>query len=296
MEQLQIHDQDAKVSIVIPCYNAVGFLQETLDSIARQQYRNFEVIVVDDGSTDDLYNKVIREYTNMPINFIRQDNSGVSAARNKGMEAAEGAFVVFFDADDLMAEDFLGARVSCMQHYPEVGFCCGPIETIPGRSQVEYGAARNVPLELLCYDQHAASCPSNYMIRRSVMVQYGLHYDTRLSSTADRFFLLQLDRVAKGMLLDRGIMYYRVHPDSMSQKISGKLILDNEKYLQLLEKEGLIPASLASRFYYRIHLILGLGFLRTGYRRRGLFYLARCLMNNPLRLTGYLLKKKLGRN
>jgi len=90
------------VSIVIPCYNAAPFLRETLDSALGQTHPPLEVIVVDDGSTDD--SAAIAESYGPPVRVIRQKNQGESVARNRGLSEVKGSHVMFLDADDLLVQ------------------------------------------------------------------------------------------------------------------------------------------------------------------------------------------------
>lgn len=87
------------VSVVIPCYNGAKFLRETLDSVLAQTYPVLEVLVIDDGSTDD--SAAIAESYGSPIRVIRQPNQGESVARNRGIDEAKGDWIAFLDADDL---------------------------------------------------------------------------------------------------------------------------------------------------------------------------------------------------
>src|SRR5271166_4603387 len=87
-----------KVSIIIPCYNREKFIREAIDSALSQHYENAEVIVVNDGSTDNSWD-IIESYGNK-LNAISIDNRGVSAARNVGISAARGEYVTFLDSDD----------------------------------------------------------------------------------------------------------------------------------------------------------------------------------------------------
>lgn len=95
-----------KISIVVPAYNLANYIELTLDSIIRQTYKNIEVIVVDDGSTDRTYD-VCRNYANCNSNYdiqvIRKENGGVSSARNAGIAAANGEYICFVDGDDLIS-------------------------------------------------------------------------------------------------------------------------------------------------------------------------------------------------
>jgi glycosyltransferase involved in cell wall biosynthesis len=98
------------VSVVIPCYNGAKFLREALESVLGQTHPVLEVIVVDDGSTDD--SAAIAESFGTPVRVIRQSNQGESVARNRGIEAAVGAWIAFLDADDLWLPNKIAAQIS----------------------------------------------------------------------------------------------------------------------------------------------------------------------------------------
>lgn len=97
-----------KVSVVIPAYNAQQYLGETLDCLAVQTLREIEVLVVDDGSADSTP-EILREYSEKYpfIRAIRQENAGVAAARNRGIQEAAGEYLYFLDSDDLIEPDAL---------------------------------------------------------------------------------------------------------------------------------------------------------------------------------------------
>src|SRR5262245_20654457 len=96
-------DQPARVSIILPTYNRAPFLPQALASIRSQQYTDWELIVVDDGSRDDTPLVVARLFadTPQPTRYVRQENQGAYAARNTGLGVAQGEYVAFFDSDDL---------------------------------------------------------------------------------------------------------------------------------------------------------------------------------------------------
>ncbi len=89
------------ISIIIPTYNSARYLPEAIDSILQQSYPHYEIIVVDDGSTDNTP-AVLGSYQH-PIRYVYQENQGVAAARNTGLSLAQGEFVLFLDADDYLA-------------------------------------------------------------------------------------------------------------------------------------------------------------------------------------------------
>ena len=92
------------VSILIPCYNSEKWLAETLESALAQTWQNKEIIVVDDGSTDSSL-EIAKTFESNKVKVLRQDNRGASAARNLGLTNAQGDFIQYLDADDLLSED-----------------------------------------------------------------------------------------------------------------------------------------------------------------------------------------------
>lgn len=111
-------------SIVIPLYNKESALRTTLDSCFSQKFKDYEVVVVDDGSTDGSVSAV-KECTDERVVLIEQENSGPSAARNCGGKAAKGEWIVFLDADDLLLPDALSNFHKLVTTYPDINaFCC----------------------------------------------------------------------------------------------------------------------------------------------------------------------------
>ncbi len=111
------------VSIVIPAYNAAAYVREAVDSALAQTYAEKEVIVVDDGSTDGTA-EVLASYRDAgAIVYVRQENKGLSAARNTGIRAAKGEFIALLDADDIFLPDKIGRQVAYLLAHPECGVC-----------------------------------------------------------------------------------------------------------------------------------------------------------------------------
>ena len=108
------------VSVIMPCYNYGRFLRESVESVLSQTYADIELIVVDDGSTDNT--QFVLESINDPrLRNIRIDNSGVSTARNTGLDAARGDFIAFIDADDIWMKDKLKRQMDLVKDHPSVG-------------------------------------------------------------------------------------------------------------------------------------------------------------------------------
>jgi len=109
-----------RVSVIIPTYNHAHFLPDAVQSVFDQTFQDFEIIVVDDGSTDNTCN-VIQAYIDNRFKYIHQENQGLAASRNTGLRAAQGEFVVFLDADDILLPCKLEVQVAWMQAHEDYG-------------------------------------------------------------------------------------------------------------------------------------------------------------------------------
>lgn len=122
------------ISIVIPCYNRELYIKDAINSALAQTYDNIEIIVVDDGSTDNSVS-VLSEYGNR-IKLIQQTNKGVSAARNKGLSLASGDYVVFLDSDDWISNDLIENHVKAAEKWPEVDIFCSDFKNIDEKNKL----------------------------------------------------------------------------------------------------------------------------------------------------------------
>ena len=114
----------ALVSVVIPCYNQAHFLSEAIESVLCQGYTNVEVVVVDDGSTDNA-SEVASRYAGAGVRLIRQENRGRSAARNRGLDETQGKYVVFLDSDDRLLPEALETGVKELEAHPACALVFG---------------------------------------------------------------------------------------------------------------------------------------------------------------------------
>lgn len=119
-------DTPPLVSIVAPCYNAEKFLEQALSSIFAQDYENFEVIIVDDGSTDNSYALLQALQARYPFQLYRQANQGVSATLNHGLQYARGTYIATPDLDDIMLPESVRIRAEYLEQHPHLG-CVGAL-------------------------------------------------------------------------------------------------------------------------------------------------------------------------
>jgi glycosyltransferase involved in cell wall biosynthesis len=115
-----------RVSVIIPTYNRANLLGEAVASVLAQTYKDYEIIIVDDGSTDNTQ-EVASHFPPGIIKYVLQKNQGVSAARNKGIDLTQGEFLCFLDSDDALLENALEKTVSFLDIHPEIGFCYGQV-------------------------------------------------------------------------------------------------------------------------------------------------------------------------
>jgi glycosyltransferase involved in cell wall biosynthesis len=280
------------VSIIIPAYNAEKFIQETIDSVKQQTYSSWEIIVVNDGSTDTTTAIVNKELSER-VQLVNQENAGVSAARNKGILFAKGEYLVFFDADDLMTPAFLFERVKALDENPHLGFVGGIIETFPEK-HLRKAAAEDPQNEIFFFETNMGTGPSNYMVRKKILLDSNIKYNTALSSTADRFFILQMAAVSKGKLLEteNGRMLYRINDQSMSHKVSPALIRDNEKFYYESLKAGLLPVKRKLEFKAIFFFSLAMGFRQVAYWGSFIKYCLKSFLASPFQFIKLVFKKR----
>lgn len=271
------------VSVIIPAFNAAPFIAETIKSINGQTYSNWEIIVIDDGSTDAT-NSICTQFNNLGMKVIRQKNAGVAIARNNGLMSAKGDFVVFFDADDLMTPDFLLTRVEALQNEPEIGFVGGLVETFPLSVKTRKPAGLDPVNEILFFDSSFVTIPSNYLFRKEVLINNKLFFNKKLNSSADRFFILEVSKFAKGKNItsEHGKLLYRVTSQSMSNKVTPGLIIDNEKFYYELKRKNLLPEGRKQKFKCLYFLSLAKGFGMVKYWKSVLKYLFMSFISHPV--------------
>jgi glycosyltransferase involved in cell wall biosynthesis len=110
-----------KISVIIPCFNQGSYLDEAVESVLAQTFQDFEILVVDDGSTDAATVKMLQEYARPKTRVIHTDNQGLSAARNNGIREAQGAYILPLDADDKICPGYLEDAVRILDRHPEIG-------------------------------------------------------------------------------------------------------------------------------------------------------------------------------
>jgi len=246
-----------KVSIVIPVYNGSKYLRQTVDSVLAQDFDEFEVLIVNDGSTDDTAKIALElKEKDSRIELFQKENSGVSATRNFGLERARGEFVVFLDADDLLGADFLRTRVEALMADSCAGACGSLIGLIDENGEhIDQSITLQAPgekmiEEILFYKSGIATIPSNLVFRKQVLTANDISFDTRLHSSADRLLLCRVALVSKCISLPCQNIFYRVHDGSMYHSAGNmkNIFKDNEIFITILISEHIVPEGLMGEF------------------------------------------------
>ena len=203
------------ISVIIPCYNQAHFLGEAVESVLAQTYPYYEIIVVDDGSTDAT-SEVAASYPS--VRCVRQRNAGLSAARNAGVKASRGQFLVFLDADDRLLADALDSGLNCFQSHPECVFVSGHYRHINADGSARF----QFPQRQLEIDPYQTLLQRNYigmhatvMYRRQIFEIVG-GFATSLQCCEDYDMYLRIVREHSVCRHDRIVAEYRSHEASMS--------------------------------------------------------------------------------
>ncbi len=210
------------VSIIIPCYNQGRFLDTAICSALMQQHADLEVIVINDGSTDDTERIARRHEEDSRFRLISQTNAGLPAARNRGIRESRGAFLNFLDSDDWLEPAMVRSLVSVLAENPDYDLAYCDVQIAPPERSPEnpysVGKARQVVngdiFDSLILGGYFP--PQTVLVRRSVLDHIGF-FDEALGGHAD--YDLWLRAAAQGhraLYVDRKLAHYRMHGDNMS--------------------------------------------------------------------------------
>ena len=214
-----------RVSVIVPAYNAAPFLRDALESVLRQTYTDWEVVVVDDGSTDRTQ-AVIEETApafHGRLRCICQENRGTAAARNAAIAASSGELIALLDADDIWLEKRLEACVRVLDNRPEARLVHAQVICIDREGKI-FGNPPAPPEKYLSgriaqhiYARRAHLLAPTVLFRRSCLrVAGNFDEDPRMRSTEDRDLWFRIARFFDIAYLNEVVAHYRVLPQSLS--------------------------------------------------------------------------------
>jgi glycosyltransferase involved in cell wall biosynthesis len=210
------------VSVIIPTYNHAPYLPAAVDSALTQTLPDVEVIVVDDGSTDET-GALVRDRWGARVRYVRQDNRGLAAARNTGLAQARGDSLIFLDADDELLPRCAEARAALLDATPALGWVFSDVvlvdETGGTRRASDAYRYEGRQLHGLLFDEllrRGNFIPIHAISFRTAVVRGAGGFDERLPNTEDYDLLVRLARTSPAAYLDEPLARCRVRANSMS--------------------------------------------------------------------------------
>jgi glycosyltransferase involved in cell wall biosynthesis len=279
------------VSVVIPTYNYGCFISEAIESVLAQTYQIDEIIVVDDGSTDGT-ESLVRAFGES-VRYVKQQNAGVGAARNRGVENASGDLIAFLDADDMWLPEKIEKQVAKFSADSELGLVhCGMREFNgdTGDTLKIYleGSEGLIASELALFESPVIYVSGSiWVVRRDVFWSVG-GFDTRLTNGEDWEFCLRVARKYKVGFVPEALVNYRNHGANATKNIEAMerstLIAWNKAFDTDDEK----ILSLRRRSYGNLHKVLAGSYLQSGQYGGFLRNLFKSLWFRPSLLRYYL--------
>ena len=218
MTSIQYQETYPLVSIVITTYNHGIFIRDAIDSVLNQTYKNIEILIVDDGSTDNT-NQIILEYINPTVKYLYQVNQGLSAARNTGLKIANGEYILFLDADDFLYPDGIMTNASILNKNPEIAFVSGSYKYV----DINKNELESIAHPIIGNHFHMLIL-TNYiemhgtvLYRKKIIEKY--LYDTSLKCCEDYDLYLRIAKNNKILHHTEFIAAYRRVGNSMSSNI-----------------------------------------------------------------------------
>jgi glycosyltransferase involved in cell wall biosynthesis len=282
-----------KVSVVMPVYNGERFLRESLESVFAQTFQDFELLCVDDGSTDHS-TAVLQEY-GRKIRVVQQANAGQSAARNAGVALATGQYVAFLDQDDLWYPSKLMTQVAVLDAESNVVLVHCDFDMIDERGQMvrqaaglsERPSSLASPMGQLIGE--ALIFPSAMMIRKHRYEHIG-GFHAELQGFEDFDLIARLKREGRFVMVGEAGMAYRLHGQGFTRAGGLHIIRSREKFLCRMRelyrgdrpKEAIIQRMLGD-----CYSDWGMHEVRTGNKPEGRRRLIQSLRCNPAKLRTY---------
>lgn len=222
-------------SVIMPVFNRASLVCSTLVAIMKQEFKDFEIIIVDDGSTDDVKNKLFIYIDSRAIKYYYQANAGVSAARNKGASLSQGSYLIFLDSDDSVTENWLSDYASMISiHNPDIIYC--GINRIKDNVLLEYTDPNNPYKDGKSFGN---VIPGSFCIKSEFFKTIG-GYDDKLAygENTELGFRIKMENPTTAFISSPNLIY-NLHEDSHGKNSQNKMngiIYTINKHPQLFNK------------------------------------------------------------
>ncbi|PLT27789.1 glycosyltransferase family 2 protein [Peribacillus deserti] len=246
---------EIKVTVLMPVFNGEKYLKQAIDSILSQTYKNFEFLIIDDGSKDKSI-KIIKKYKDPRIRLVRnKKNIGLIKTLNKGLSLSRGKYIARMDCDDISLPERLEKQVEFMEQHPDIGVCGTALELIDKEVKWYYPTDPDYlkcKLLFICCIPHPT-----VMFRKKVLenIKY-----RKYEHAEDYYLWVALSEKTKLVTLPEVLLKYRQHPNQVSNKFSIKQHLNSHRIiLEQLERLNITPTE--QEFW--IHLRLADNMMQT---------------------------------
>lgn len=241
------------VSIIIPVYNAEFFLSAAINSVLEQSWLNKEIIVIDDGSTDNSL-QILSTFSRPEIRVFTQKNQGAGAARNRGLREAKGDYVQFLDADDLLSPDKIELQVNALREHPNCLAVCStihfngevPQDEQPSLYEETFLFNDNDPAHFLTnlwggFSEHGSMIALHAWLTPRSIINKTDSWNEALTLDDDGEYFSRIVLNSNGIIKTDGISYYRKHASHMSVSAgNNKQAFQSALLSALLKKEHLL--------------------------------------------------------
>ncbi len=277
----------SSLSVIIPTYNYGRFLAEAIESALVHEEKPLEVIVVDDGSTDDTEN-VVQTFGDRIV-YIRQENAGVSVARNRGASAARGEILAFLDADDILEPTFVAKQLEKFDQDPELGFVhCGmrEFDSETNRTLKLHleGGSTNIENNLLLWE--GPSFVHGITVRKEIFERVG-GFDVNIKVAEDWDFCYRVARIGKVGFVPEALYNYRMHSDGAHfdvEKLKYGMTIFYEKAFDTNDRDVL---KYRRRALGNFHKVIAGSYLQSGQYGKFLPHLIKSVIYRPSQVLTY---------
>lgn len=220
-----------KISIIIPLYNSEKFLRKNLDSIFSQTYKNYELILINDGSTDGSL-EVCKNYQKKHKNIIikSQKNKGVSSARNEGLKIASGEYVMFLDADDFLLDNYCVSKIIKELNEKKIDVLLYKMKYYYDNKKKyiklpNYNVDENNIIDDLISQNKLSISPCDKVVKRSILIDNNIFFDENMKNLEDADWSLRIyNSTSRIKCINEELYVYRQHCNTASRTYSKTLV------------------------------------------------------------------------
>jgi len=278
-----------KISIIIPVHNSPSLLKEALDSVYSQTVGLFEAIIIDDGSENDVQ-PIVEGYDDRSEVLTHEENQGAAAARNTGIEHAEGKYIAFLDADDTWKPTKLEKQRDVFESGDEdLGLVyTGLVQYELDGSEWERHPESRGDIYLEEMERDRVHPTSTVMIRQEVVEEVG-GFDTSLSSRQDYDLWLRITKHYTVDYVDEVLVDKREQPDSISKDFESRIEGDIAVFEKVRHRASDLDFSTRSRIYSYHHHVIGRDYESNGDRWKAVKHLVIAILRYPIRPISWVM-------